>query len=351
MSNEAGLDRVLILAGGRGERFWPWSTPKRPKQLLPLASRGRTLLRAAFERALALVSDRRHIIVMTSSELRDACQGECPGAVVFGEPMMRNTAPAIAAAASTFSDDAVFASLHADHAIEDEAAFIADLARARDVAASQSVLVTLGISPTGPATSFGYIHRGERLQDRLYRVARFKEKPDGETAKHWLETGEYSWNSGMFVWRKRTFFDALAVRHPDIAALRDFGWGGGPSAFAAALRPRFEPLPSISVDHAVLEGAPNVVVLEASFDWDDVGSWTSWAHRQPHDDDGNVRFGRAYPVECRRCIVVGDGVPAAPLGLEDMIVVATLDGTLACPVELSEQVRKSSEAVRQGLEP
>ena len=346
MGFDPKTDGVLILAGGRGERFWPWSTPARPKQLLPLASRGRTLLAATFERALRLAPGRERIVVMTSADLREACQRECPGATILGEPMARNTAPAIAAAAAVFGEGAVFASLHADHAIEDEDAFASDLVRAHEIARRQDVLVTFGIRPSAPVTSFGYIHRGERLGERLYRVARFKEKPDRDTAAQWLASGEYLWNSGMFVWRKKTFFDALAVRHPDIAALRAFGWSGGPAAFAAALAPRFEPLPSIAVDHAVLEGAPNVVVLEASFDWDDVGSWTAWGKRQARDGEGNVTYGRAVPVDCRRCIVVGDGVTAAPLGLDDMIVVATADGVLACPVERSEQVRRVAEAVR-----
>lgn len=337
---------VLILAGGRGERFWPWSTDARPKQLLPLAGGGRTLLRATYDRALRVAGRPEGVVVVTSEDLRGACARECPGARVLGEPLMRNTAPAIAAAAATFAPGTTFAVMPADHAIDDEDAFAADLARAAGIAAREPVLVTFGITPAHPETNFGYIHRGGRLGERLHRVATFKEKPDRATAEAWLASGEYLWNSGIFVWRRETFYAALEVRHPDIAALRDFSWPGGDGAFAAALRPRFEPLPKISVDYAVLEGAPNTVVLEAGFGWDDLGSWGAWARRQARDARGNVCWGDAVPVDCDDCVVVGDGVTAAPLGLRGMVVVATRDGVLACRLDETEKVRRVSEAVR-----
>jgi mannose-1-phosphate guanylyltransferase/mannose-6-phosphate isomerase len=351
MSNPPVKPGVLILAGGRGERFWPWSTPARPKQLLPLASGGRTLLRATYERALRLVAGPADVVVMTSEELRAACAAECPGARVLGEPMMRNTAPAIAAAASVFAPGTPFAVMPADHAIDDEAAFTSDARRAIQLAGRDAVLVTFGIRPTHAETNFGYIHRGGALAAGLHRVSTFKEKPDRPTAEAWLASGDYLWNSGIFVWSKETFYAALSVRHPEIAALRDFAWDGGDGAFGAALRPRFEPLAKISVDYAVLEGAPNTVVIEAAFDWDDLGSWNAWARRQPHDARGNVTWGDAVAVDCDDCVVVGDGVTAAPLGLRNMVLVATRDGVLACATDASEQVRRVSEAVRARSRP
>jgi mannose-1-phosphate guanylyltransferase len=338
---------ALILAGGRGERFWPWSTAARPKQLLPLARDGRTLLAATFARARRIAEPGR-IVVMTAESLVEACRAECPGAIVVGEPVMRNTAPAIAAAAAFFEDETPFAVLPSDHAIDDEQAFAADFTRALDLARRERVLVTFGIPPTAPDTNFGYVRRGAKLGDRLHRVAQFTEKPDAARASAWLATGEYDWNSGMFVWTRRTFLDALEASRPAIATpLRALRFhAGGERAFEQALRDVFPPLESISVDYAVLESAPNVLVLSASFDWDDLGSWSAWARRQPRDPGGNVAWGDALPVECERCIVVGDGVTAAPLRLRDMIVVATPQGVLACRIEESEHVRKVSEAVR-----
>jgi len=338
---------ALILAGGRGERFWPWSTPARPKQLLPLASGGRTLLAATFERAARVVPPRR-IVVMTSVPLVAACRRECPGAIVVGEPVGRNTAPAIAAAAAFFSDRTVFAVLSSDPAIENEAAFTADLERAFDVASREAALVTIGVPPTAPETRFGYIRRGARLAERLFRVAQFTEKPDQARASVWVASGEYAWNCGIFVWGKRTFMQALAATRPALAdQLSDLAFEPGEErAFEAAIAERFPGLEAISVDYAVLEKAPNVVVLEASFDWDDVGSWSAWARRQPQDARGNVTWGDAVPVDCDRCVVVGDGLAAAALGLSDMVVVATREGTLVCRTQDTDDVRRVTEAVR-----
>ncbi len=347
MTPSAPSRGVLILAGGRGERFWPWSTPARPKQLLPLAARGRTLLAATFERALRITSPER-VVVMTAESLVDACRRECPGAIVVGEPVMRNTAPAIAAAAAFFAETDAFAVLPADHGIEDEAAFARDCARAFEVAERDPVLVTFGIPPTQPDPNFGYIQRGVELGERLCRVARFTEKPSRETAAGWLASGGYVWNSGMFVWQRRAFFDALGVRHPAIsAALRPLSFTPADErAFEQSLRDRFPPLESISVDYAVLEHAPNTVMIEATFDWDDLGSWGAWARRQPRDERGNVAFGDAVLVDCDGCVVVGEGGTAAAMGLTDTVVVNVNGATLACPLERSEQVRRVSEVVR-----
>ena len=338
---------ALILAGGRGERFWPWSTPERPKQLLPLAPGGRTLLASTFARATRLVRP-ENVVVMTSQPLVEACRGECPGAVVVGEPVGRNTAPAIAAAAAFFDDGTVFTVLPSDHVIDDVDAFAADFERAFELAKREPWLVTFGVKPAAPDPSFGYIRRGARLADRLHRVAQFTEKPDLARATAWVASGEYLWNTGMFVWSKRAFFQALAAGRPAIAEkLRGMRFRAGEErAFEAALAERFADVESVSVDYAVLEGSPDVVMFDAAFDWDDLGSWGAWARRQPRDARGNVTWGDAVPVDCDDCVVVGDGRPAAPLGLSGMVVVSTANGTLVCRRQDTEQVRRVSEAVR-----
>lgn len=340
---------VLLLAGGRGERFWPWSTPARPKQLLPLARGGRSLLAATVERAARAVP-RDHLVILTARDLVEAVRAECPGARVIGEPVGRNTAPAIAAAARLFlaeSAAASFAVLPADHAIDDEAAFAADLERAFGIVEREPVLLTFGIRPTHPDTNFGYIERGARVADRLHRVARFTEKPDRERAAAWLAGGRHDWNAGIFVWTAASFMDALSASRPALAApFRDLRWSGGDEGFARALDAVFPAAEAISVDYAVLEPAPNVVVLEAAFDWDDLGSWSAWARRQPRDPRGNVLFGDAVAVDCDRCVMVGEGGTAAGVGLADMVVVHVGGSTLCCRVDGTDQVRRVSEAVR-----
>ena len=338
---------ALILAGGRGERFWPWSTASRPKQLLPLAPGGRTLLAATFARATRSIPAQR-IVVMTARDLVEGCRRECPGAIVVGEPMGRNTAPAIAAAAAFFGERDAFVVMPSDHAIDDEAAFTTDLERAFTLAEREPLLVTFGVEPGGADTNFGYIQRGPKLAERVHRVARFTEKPDRERAQHYVASGEYAWNTGIFVWGRHTFMQALAAGRPAIANAFA-GLSFAPRAtqeFEAMLAERFPNVESLSVDYAVLESAPNVVTIDATFDWDDLGSWGAWARRQPRDARGNVTWGDAVPVDCDRCVVVGDGFPAAPLGLSDMVVVATPQGTLVCRREETDQVRRVTEAVR-----
>lgn len=339
---------VLVVAGGRGERFWPWSLPDRPKQLLPLARGGRTLLAATFDRALRVVP-RERVVVITASDLVEDVRRECPGATVVGEPAARNTAPAIAAAAAWFPEDDAFAVMWADHAIDDLDAFTGDLGRAFDLAEREPVLVVFGVRASHPDVNFGYIQRGEALANGggARRVAAFKEKPDRARAEAWFASGEYLWNCGIFVWRRCVFMEALALGRPELArAFRGFSFDGTARDFERRLAAVFPALEPISVDHAVLERAPNTVVMEASFDWDDLGSWAAWARRQPRDERGNVRYGSTEVIDCDRCVVVGEGGIAAAIGLSDMVVVHANGATLACPVERSEQVRQVSVAVR-----
>ncbi len=345
------LRNVLVLAGGRGERFWPWSTPERPKQLLPLASGGRTLLAATLERALML-ADPSRILVLTAASLVDVVRRECApfGVQVAGEPMMRNTAAAIGAAAAWFLGDGVdpaFAVLPADHAIEDVAAFESDMKRAFEVAERDPVLTTFGIRPREPDTNFGYIRTGAKVAPGVSRVAQFTEKPDRARAAEWVASGEYLWNSGMFVWRSSVFLTALESSRPLLAGpLRRLQRPGDVHTFERGLSDVFPGLESISVDYAVLESAPNTLMIEATFDWDDLGSWGAWARRQPRDARDNVTFGDAIALDCERCIVVGDGGLAAALGLSDMVVVHVNGKTLACRTQDTERVRAVSEALR-----
>jgi mannose-1-phosphate guanylyltransferase/mannose-6-phosphate isomerase len=346
---------VLVLAGGRGERFWPWSRPERPKQLLPLAPGGGTLLSATLERALRLAPS-AHVLVLTARDLVDAVRRECPtGVVVVGEPVARNTAPAIGAAAAwclSRSPRASMAVMPSDHRIVRTDEFVRDLERAFTIAERERVLVTFGVRPTHAETNFGYIRRGARLQDGVHRVAQFTEKPDLATAERYVASGEFAWNAGIFAWGAAAFLDALEAARPDLAGpLRGLTGVTDVAALETGLARVFPALESISVDYAVLEKAPNVVIVEASFDWDDLGSWSAWARTQPRDPRGNVAFGDAVIVDCDDCVVVGEGGQAAALGLREMVVVHANGATLAVPVGRTEQVRQVSEAARGSARP
>jgi mannose-1-phosphate guanylyltransferase len=233
----------------------------------------------------------------------------------------------------------------ADHAIDDRQAFVSDLSRAFEVAEREPVLVTFGIRPTGPDVNFGYLRRGERLSERFHRVAQFTEKPDHARALEWVASGHYLWNSGVFVWRCSTFQAALEAGRPALArGLASLAWSGSGEDFERQLDAVFPGLESISVDYAVLEHAANTVMIEAAFDWDDLGSWGAWARRQPSDERGNVLYGDALALDCEHCVVVGEGGTAAAMGLRDMIVVHAGGATLSCRLEDSDQVRRVSEA-------
>jgi mannose-1-phosphate guanylyltransferase len=290
------------------------------------------------------------VLVLTGRDLVAAVERECPGVAVVGEPVGRDTAPAVGAAAAWFQarGGGAFAVLPSDHLIDDVDAFVADADRAFAAAERDRALLTFGIPVAGPETNFGYIERGEPVGPRLCRVARFTEKPDRARAESWATGGRHLWNSGMFVWRPDVFLDALERNRPALAGpLRGLAAAAGDArGFERALDGVFPGLESVSVDYAVLEHAPETFVLEASFDWDDLGSWGAWARRQPRDAQGNVLFGDAVAVDCRGCIVVGEGGTAAALGLEDTVVVHVDGSTLACRLDDTDRVRRVSEAVR-----
>jgi len=245
---------ALLLAGGAGTRLYPLSSEERPKQFLRLFD-GRSLLRLTYERVRDL-----EVFVSTNERYRDLVREEIPDLDadrIIAEPSRRNTAPALALScfeiASRLGDETAIACLPADHYIS--GGFRDVLDRAFDIAESQDVLVTIGITPTEPHTGYGYLELGDGIE-----VRRFVEKPDLERAKEFLRAGNYAWNAGMFIWRARVFREALEQHAPQVARVT---------------RETYDDAPSISIDYALMERAKNVVALRGDFEWSDVGSWES----------------------------------------------------------------------------
>ena len=346
---------ILILAGGRGERFWPWSTPQRPKQLLPLAAGGRTLLAATLERAMTLAPAER-IVVLTARDLEAAVRRESPSGVqVIGEPVGRNTAPAIGAAAVWFaalSREASFAVMPSDHAIERTADFRADLERAFAFAEKESALITFGIPPTGPDTNFGYIKRGTRAGERLFRVAAFAEKPDRATAEGYLASVLYTWNAGIFVWRASVFLDQLRARRSDVAAPVErivAAWDTADSV----LDELWPTVPKVAVEYAVLEPASLeglVSTVPGDFGWSDIGDFETIGALLGHDVAGVTAIGDAPVLN-----LDSDGVVAVPsegrllalLDVHDLIVVDTPDAVVVCRRDRAQDVKRLTELLRE----
>ncbi len=349
---------VVIMAGGRGERFWPHSRIRRPKHLLPIVGES-PMLAQTVTRLEGLVPPER-VFVVTNHEQREATLEACPELLpeqVVGEPIGRDTAAAVGLAALLVkrkSPDAPFAMLPADHVIDDAAGFRDVLRSAMTAAAQEEILVTIGVQPTEPATGYGYVQRGGLKMDAdnrpVHDVSRFVEKPDLETAKGYLESGDYFWNAGMFVWRPEVILNALATHasdlHQHLSAL-DERWRAGKS-LDSCMQSIYPDLPRISIDYAVMEKADNVVMMESDFDWDDVGEWPAVARHFPLDEAGNVSRGEVVALDSAdNLVITSKGRLTALLGVQDLIVVETGDATLICHRDKAQEVKRLVQEIAQ----
>ncbi len=348
---------AVILAGGKGERFWPLSTSRHPKQMLALAG-GRPLLAQAVERLAGLIPPERTLIV-TSADLVPACHAavpELPAGNLIGEPCGRDTAPAVALAAALVRarrTDGVFAILTADHVIGGRDRFQATLRAGFTLAEQENRIVTIGIPPAEPSTGFGYIEAGEpfRAVDgvRFERVTRFVEKPDRATAEGYVASGRYAWNSGMFIWSVAGLAEAFRRHAPALASLTDrLAPAVGRADFADTLRRAYADSQKISIDYALLEKAEGIVMARGEFPWDDVGSWPALARHLPRDADGNALRGDTTLLDARDNIVVSDGRLTALIGVDNLIVVQAEGATLVCPRDRAQEVKKLVEQLRAG---
>ncbi|NNM34984.1 MAG: mannose-1-phosphate guanylyltransferase, partial [Gemmatimonadetes bacterium] len=289
---------AFVLAGGRGSRFWPLSRRSHPKQLLDFTGDG-SLLGITLGRVTPLIPASRQWI-LTNTDLAPtiaAAQPELDASHVVAEPVGRNTAPAIALAAALLEaagePDAPMLVLPSDHLIQPAEDFRSTVERALDIAAGSDLLLTFGIQPTRPETGYGYIETADEVEGMApaRRVAAFHEKPDRATAEQYLESGQTLWNSGMFAFRAAVLLASLEGFEPEmVASMRGVAAAGAPGtpAFAAALEEAYEVSPSVSIDYALLEKAPNVGVLPAAFQWNDVGHWLAMRDLWPQDGDGNA---------------------------------------------------------------
>jgi mannose-1-phosphate guanylyltransferase len=342
---------VVILAGGKGERFWPLSRQSRPKQLLPIV--GDTSMLAQTLARVGRVVPRENVLIITNAAQAAAVRRCCPGVParnVIAEPVGRDSAAAVGLAAALVEQRApqgVFAILAADHVIHDEAAFRRDLQEAFAAAAASPVMVTIGIVPNEPVTGYGYIKVDKKRTKapragRILPVERFVEKPDLKTAKAYLASGDYFWNAGMFVWSVPVVLQAFAAHAPALARglhelRRQLGSG---KSLAAVLKRVYPGLEKISVDYALLEHAKNVVVLPASFDWDDVGAWPAVARHRACDSAGNVQRGNAVVEQGSGNIVISEGSHLVTvLGADNLVVVHTADATLVCPRDRAQDIK------------
>lgn len=345
----------MILAGGKGERFWPMSTTRRPKQLLSLVA-DEPLIFQAVHRLAGLIPHER-VFIITNADLVDSIRAvlpDFPAGNVVGEPVGRDTAAAIALGAALVSardPAAAFCVLTADHVIKDAKRFRNTLGDAFRLAMSGDSLVTIGVPPSFPSTGFGYIECAEALPfeggTRFFKALRFVEKPDAETARKYLETGRYSWNSGMFVWSLAALARAFEQHSPALLGLMNRLRSAVCSPdFDDTLRMEYERLEKISIDYALMEKADNIVMAQCDFDWDDIGSWTALEHHFPKDEHGNVVVGCAEMLDATGNTIVSQDGLTALVGVDNLVVVRAGPVTLICRQDRVQDVKKLVERLR-----
>ena len=351
---------AVILAGGKGERFWPWSRAKRPKQLLPITST-KTMLQETISRVMPMIP-RERILVVTGRDLVPFIVEGCPeleAENIIAEPIGRNTAAAIGLAAISLrakDPQAVMAVLSADHQIGPSEKFLAAISTAVQCVQEEDWLVTFGIPPTRPETGYGYIEVGEKLSAQeggvVYRVKEFKEKPNRLMAqKFYLDKG-HLWNSGMFVWKVDAIFKAMDTHMPDLSrGLEQVAEEKTREGWDRAVEKFYDRIQSISIDYGILEKADNVVVVKGGFRWDDVGTWLALKRIHKPDGDGNVILGPGLARDSFECILASeDGGLIATLGVSDLIVARTADCVLVAHASRAQEVRELVEKLAENDE-
>ncbi|MFQ5917440.1 MAG: mannose-1-phosphate guanylyltransferase, partial [Candidatus Binatia bacterium] len=342
---------AVIMAGGSGERFWPLSTPDRPKQFLRLLGE-KSLLRSTVDRIEPLIPIDRQIVVAgeqhttrVEEELPDL-----PPANLICEPVGRNTAACIGLA-SLFIErrdpGAILVVLPADHHIPEASAFLASIEKAVQVARQRDETVVVGLRPDRPETGYGYIQSGPEIERHVHRVLQFREKPDEERARQYLEAGDYFWNTGIFVWQNRTFQQLIKTHLPTHwSKLERIRAAIDSSEYMKILKECYPTIEKVSVDYGVLEKAENISMVYGRFEWDDLGSWTSLDRVLSRDEEENVVIGRHVGLHTSNCIIYGEGKKAvATIGLRDLIIAETEHGLLICPKNRSQDIRSLFAAV------
>ncbi|MCH5318426.1 MAG: mannose-1-phosphate guanylyltransferase [Paramuribaculum sp.] len=348
MSNQNTHRYCVIMCGGIGSRFWPYSRTDRPKQFIDFFGTGRSLLQMTFDRILNLVP-KENVIIVTNLQYEHLVRQQLPEiseSNLLLEPCRRNTAPCIGWAAAHImarDPEASMIVTPSDHLITNEKMFEQCVEKGFDFVEKNDALLTLGIKPTRPETGYGYIQIGQEVEPGILKVKTFTEKPDIEIARVFFESGEFFWNSGIFLWRGKTILDAFRNVAPDLT--REFEKGSdlfGTDKEQDFIREHFPYCPSISIDYAVMEKASNVYVECVTFGWNDLGTWSALYDNSPKNREGNVTqrcnvitynsTGNIFAVRDEKVLVVS--------GLKDYIVADAGDVLLICPKAEEQQIKQ-----------
>lgn len=342
---------AVVMAGGKGERFWPQSRASHPKQLLSLIG-NLTLIEQTVDRLSPFVKP-ENTIVLTNKDYVAPMQSllySLPKENIIGEPVGRDTGPCVALATAIVkskatNDNPVMLLLPADHVIRNSRAMLAVLKDSCELAEDGSI-VTIGVNPTFPSTGYGYIQCGDKCDTStdtsFFKSKGFKEKPTIEVAENFLKDGSYKWNSGMFVWSAKTVYSAFQEYAPKLAELTDgLEKAARGNDFINELNDIFPSAEKISIDYAIMEKVDNVIVAECSFDWDDVGSWTALRNQIRPEQNNNVVRGLHVGLDSEDCIIVGDSKHLiTTVDVKDLIIVHTDDATLVCNAKSAQRIKE-----------
>lgn len=328
---------AVVMAGGKGERFWPLGRKARPKQLLPLLGE-KTMIEESVQRLFPLISPERLLVITNQScvqEMRNLLP--VPAENIIGEPVGRDTAPCVALAVAKVSErdpEATMILLPADHVINPAKVFQEVLLSAA-MQAQEGYLVTLGITPTFPSTGYGYIHVGQKVSQNFSRSLGFREKPDQKTAEQFFSSGNYKWNSGMFLWRVDVIANAFEKYSPELYH-KIQKWSGG-----SDYTEDFAECQKISIDYAIMEKADNVLVGDSPFYWNDIGSWSALRSVINPDENGNSIRGNVIAVESENNVVISDDDSLiGVIGMSDIAIINSGNGILVCPLAKEQMVKQ-----------
>lgn len=341
---------AVIMAGGRGTRFWPRSREKKPKHLLDITSR-RTIIQETVDRIVPLIAPENILVVTGRKHARTLINQlpEIPSDNIIIEPQGKNTAPCIGLAALYIqkkAGDDTMVVLPSDHAIADSAEFLKVIKTAAKTAAARNALVTIGIQPTSPQTGFGYIERGEAIKigatNAAFQVKSFREKPNLRLAKKFVQSGRFYWNSGMFIWKASTILKEISRFLPDLySGLTTIGEAIGQPEEKTTISSVYKNLARISIDYGVMEKADNVCIVKGDFGWSDVGSWDALWELSAKDENGNAFIGGGNVIveNTTDSLVYSSQKLVALMGVKDLIIVETKDALLICKRGESQDVK------------
>ncbi|ODS33389.1 MAG: GDP-mannose pyrophosphorylase [Candidatus Scalindua rubra] len=348
---------AVIMAGGSGTRFWPWSREKTPKQLLKITGQD-TMIKQTIDRIIGEIPS-ENIYVVTTSVQADSIKEELsqiPAKNIISEPFGRNTAACIGLAATIISKrdvNAVMAVMTADHVIEPPNLFLKALRCAKGLATKTNALITFGIKPKEPSVTYGYIQRNENGTNLdgfwIYDVKRFVEKPDRAKAENFVQSGKYYWNSGIFVWSVSTILENIKNLIPKLAqGLARIGKSIDTADESNVIHREYEKFENISIDYGVMEKASNVKIIEANFKWDDVGSWLAVERLNKSDQNNNTIIGKHCGINTHGNIIVGDKEHLiTTINVSDMIIVNTKDITMVCNKNSAEDIKKLTTVLKE----